>query len=280
LTESRRFDLPPQWLRYRLHWHTQQRHPSMKTILFSLLVTLAVQPAQARAIGTLRVVCIGDSITQGCGHLGKDTDPPTYGWRYAFWKDCVAAGYPVEMVGSIDTGANGTPEYDNFKGKKFNNRHESRWGWTTEQIRDQLKQTSLHWKADLALIHLGDNSDPQTEAEKSSDPEGIERTVKAMRDVINILRANNPKIVIVLRAPDGGSTRNNGLDVAYKKLAAQLGSAASPILTADLPADWVADPNQPDTDTRDGCHPNPKGDKKIADGYFKAAQNIISSGRR
>ena len=252
----------------------------MKKILLSLLFILAVQLAQSHATGTLRVVCIGDSITQGTGHLGKDTDPPTYGWRYAFWKDCVAAGYPVEMVGSIDTGANGTPVYDNFKGKKFNNRHESRWGWTTEQIRDQLKQTSLHWKADLALIHLGDNPDPQTEAEKTGDSEGIERTVKAMRDIIKILRANNPKIAIVLRAPDGGSVRNNGLDVAYKKLAAELGTPASPILTADLPTDWVADPNQPGTDTRDGCHPNPKGDQKIADGYFKAAQNVISGGRR
>ena len=107
----------------------------MKKLFLMLLVILG-QLSNVLAGAPLRIVCIGDSITQGRGthSITGEAWQSTDGWRYTFWKYCVAAGYPVEMVGSIDTGFQGTPDYPDFKGEKFNNRHEAHWGWNSEQL--------------------------------------------------------------------------------------------------------------------------------------------------
>ena len=77
----------------------------------------------------LHIVAIGDSITQGRGdHAGSGAKwTPTYGWRYAFWKNCVDAAIECRMVGSMTTGFESTPEYPEYRGKNFLNCHEARW---------------------------------------------------------------------------------------------------------------------------------------------------------
>jgi len=242
----------------------------IKIRLHFLLILFLVSGSLCTA-APLRVVCIGDSITQGRGNRnGSGAEVvPTDGWRYAFWKNCVAAGYPIEFVGSTNTGFESTAAYPDFQGQKFSNLHEAHWGWTAEQIRDQLKKTSALWTADLALVYLGTNRERPTEEEKASDPEGIARTVAAMRSIVEILRANNPKIAIVLRSPGGDEPRSQQLETAYQKMANDLGTPASPISIVLQGSDWQWDPKASNTDTVDGCHPNKQGDQKIADGFFQ-----------
>ncbi|MCX6971065.1 MAG: GDSL-type esterase/lipase family protein [Verrucomicrobia bacterium] len=244
-----------------------------------LLLLFLVAGIFTATASPVRVVCIGDSITQGRGNKTASGGEvvPTDGWRYAFWKDCVEAGHPIEFVGSIKTGFESTPVYADFQGQKFSNLHEARWGWTTEQLRDQIKKTSADWTADLALVYLGTNREPATEDEKASDPEGAARTTAAMREIVEILRADNPKIAIVLRSPGGDVPRSQKLEAAYQKLAKELGAPASPISAVLQGADWQWDPKAANTDTVDGCHPNTQGDKKIADGFFQAAQGVLSA---
>ena len=243
---------------------------SIKNHLYFLLVLL-LGPGSICAAAPLRVVCIGDSITQGRGNRNGSRAEvvSTDGWRYAFWKNCVAAGYPIEFVGSTDTGFESTPVYADFQGHKFSNLHEAHWGWTAEQLRDQLKTTSALWTADLALVYLGTNREPQSDEDKISDPEGVARTVAAMRSIVEILRANNPKIAIVLRSPGGDVPRNQQLEAAYQKMANDLETPSSPISVVLQGPDWQWDPKASNTDTVDGCHPNKKGDNKIADGFFQ-----------
>ena len=180
----------------------------------------------------LRIVAIGDSITQGRGdHAGSGAKwTPTYGWRYAFWKNCVDAAIECRMVGSMTTGFESTPEYPEYRGKKFLNCHEARWGWTAEGQRDKLRETSKQWTADVALIYLGTNREPFSETEKNHDPEGILRTARAMRDLVAILRMNNPRMAIVIRGFAGGDARSEGLTRQYQKLAAELSTANSPVV--------------------------------------------------
>ena len=243
---------------------------SIKNHLYFLLILL-LGSGSICAAAPLRVVCIGDSITQGRGNRnGSGAEVvSTDGWRYAFWKNCVAAGYPIEFVGSTDTGFESTPVYADFQGQTFSNLHEAHWGWTAEQLRDQLKTTSALWTADLALVYLGTNREPQSDEDKISDPEGVARTVAAMRSIVEILRANNPKIAIVLRSPGGDVPRNQQLEAAYQKMANDLGTPSSPISVVLQGPDWQWDPKAPNTDTVDGCHPNKQGDQKIADGFFQ-----------
>ncbi|MBE3123778.1 MAG: hypothetical protein IMZ65_03155, partial [Planctomycetes bacterium] len=73
----------------------------------------------------VRIVCIGDSITQG--RKGAEGDPknaPTYSYRYPLWKKLLDAGVNVDFVGTQKTGFEGSPAYAPYRGKEFDNEHE------------------------------------------------------------------------------------------------------------------------------------------------------------
>jgi lysophospholipase L1-like esterase len=181
-------------------------------ILFSMN-TFAAEP--------LKIVCIGDSITQG--RKGKDKVVPTFSYRYPLWKNFVEAGIAVQCVGSQKTGFEGSPDYEDFKGQKFVNDNEGYWGWTTQAVSDKLKTTSTQWKADLATILLGTND---KDKEKSLEP-----TLKAMEEIVATLRKNNPKMIIVIGQPFQEWKPFPELGQAYADLAKKLSTADSPVLS-------------------------------------------------
>jgi hypothetical protein len=97
----------------------------------------------------LRIVAIGDSITQGRGDHANSSAKrtPTYGWRYAFWKKCIDAGIDCQMAGSMSTGFESTPDYPDYQGKKFANCHEARAAIPIRAATPRLPGiSSLHWK--------------------------------------------------------------------------------------------------------------------------------------
>lgn len=229
----------------------------------------------------VRVVCIGDSITQGRGNLsgaGKNRTP-TDGWRWAFWTRAVDAGIPVKFVGTMTTGFESTPVYADYKGQTFENRHEARWGWTTESQLGKLRETSREWTADVALIYLGTNREKLTDDQKKTDPDGIARTTAAMRGLLALLRENNPRMTLLVRLPVGDDSRARGLTGSFRQLAAEFDRPGAAARAVAAPADWQWDPKKEITDTIDGAHPNKNGDTKIAAGFFDAALPFLKNAR-
>lgn len=248
----------------------------LSSSLLALAVVLPVCGAMAGpdTSAPLRVVCIGDSITQGRGDrtISGKKIKPTDGWRWAFWKKTVDAGIPVTFVGSMTTGFESTPVYPGYKGKAFENRHEARWGWTTEAERDILKKNGAAWDADVALIYLGTNREKLTLWQKMTDPLGVHRTGKAMRNLLSDLRTRNPYMAIAVRLPQGDGPRDKALDVAYRRIVADFNRPGAPAVIVTAPTGWVWNPKAANTDTVDGCHPNKQGDEKTARGFFQALQ--------
>ena len=64
------------------------------TLSLALMVVLACTCA---GVEPVRLVCIGDSITQGSDHAagGKATQS----WRYPLWKHCLEAGIDIAFFG-------------------------------------------------------------------------------------------------------------------------------------------------------------------------------------
>jgi len=241
------------------------------------LISVSALVAPVRGDSTpIKVVCIGDSITQGRGDHSKSGNAwlPEEGWRYDFWKLSVDNNVPIQFVGTMTDGFETTPPYADYKGQKFDNLHEARWGWTTEGEFDKLKETQSQWTADVALIYLGTNKEKLSDAEKTSDPDAIARTTAAMKGIILLLQQNNPKVSILIRELLGNDARSKGLNESYQKLATDLSTSTSKIVTVAPPADWQWDPKKSDTDTIDGCHSNKSGDQKIADGFWKAFSSL------
>ena len=236
------------------------KRPLLSVTLLALLLSGAVRAAEP-----LKVVCIGDSITQG--RKGKDKVVPTFSYRYALWKKFVEAGIAVQYVGAQKTGFEGSPDYEDFKGQKYVNDNEGYWGWTTQAVSDKLKETSKTWKADLATIMLGTND---KEKEKTLEP-----TLKAMEEIVATLRQNNPKMIIVIGQPFQEWKPFPELGKAYADLAKKLSTPASPVLTVETSKGWVSKPDQAGTCTVDWVHPNPIGDEKVATAFFAVIQPVV-----
>lgn len=212
------------------------------------------------AADSIRLVCIGDSITQG--RKGGGEHVPTYSWRYPLWQHVVDQGLPVVFVGTMREGFNGTPVYAQHGGQDFPNLHEGRWGWTTRAVADKLVETSQQWTADIAIVLLGTN-DKGKEA-------SLEPTLAAMRDIVSVLRGRNAAVKVAIGLPFQEWAPFPALAQAYVKLAADLTSETSPVITVVTGAGWISDPKKPGTHTVDWVHPNPAGDAHLAQCFATA----------
>ncbi len=210
------------------------------------------------AADPVRIVCVGDSITQG--RAGRGNNVPTYSWRYPLWQACVDAKLTVDFVGSMTTGFEGSPDYAAHGGKTFVNHHEGRWGWTTRAVADALVDGSKGWTADVAVVFLGTND--------KIKEEGMDPTLKSMRDIITVLRGRNAAVKVAIGLPFQEWEPFPALSKAYIALAAELTTVKSPVITVATADGWVSKPDAPNTLTVDWVHPNPKGDAHIATRVF------------
>lgn len=261
---------------HEVNFRRLDRTMTIRKFVLVAVVLSCLFATQGAANDAVRIVCIGDSITQGSG--GRPVMAQSY--RYALWKKLIDAELTVAFVGSQTTGFNTTPEYQSYKSNDFINVHEGYWGRKTWEVRDKLKETSAGWKADVALIILGTND--------RSNEQTLGPTLKAMSGIIDILRGNNPKMIILIGSPYHEWPPFPKLNKEYAALAATLSTDASPVSTVYVGAGWISHPEQPGTLTADWLHPNPRGDEIIAAGFFAGlkrylpglqTQELITEGR-
>jgi len=239
-------------------------------ILRLITVGLALMCAYAHAAEKpMRIVCVGDSITQG--RQGKGEHKPTQSYRYALWKALIDAKHPADFVGSMTTGFEGSPVYEPYMGSEFPNRHEGRWGWTTEKVAEALQTSvaSKTWQADLAIIMLGTN-DKDTKT-------NLTPTVAAMRAIVGSLRLNNPQMRIVIGQPFQEWEPFPAMGAAYAALAKELTTAESPIISTVTSTGWVSKPDLAGATTVDWVHPNQIGDAKLAAAFAAAIKPWLES---
>jgi len=136
----------------------------------------------------VKIMCIGDSITQGSA--GSGASSTEYSYRYPLWKLLVDNNANFEFVGSRNYGFNSTPVYADYKGKAFNNKHEGYWGWTIQAVTEALVVQLAEIIPDVAIIYLGTNGG-----------ESVTQKAAYMKTQIETLRAANPKIKILLGEP-------------------------------------------------------------------------------
>ncbi len=211
--------------------------------------------------GPLRIMPIGDSITQGQG-----------GWHTyrCYLADALSdAGLDFDFVGNVDGplggGNSGCPQ-------PFDEDHEALWGFRADQMIPQVSSAALVHRPDVALIHLGTNDVLQFQSNSSTREE--------LRTIINDLRSANPDVVILLARvipcdPVGGDpafgTRCSvdipNLNGEISALAAGESTARSPVITVNMHSgfslSWL----------RDHVHPDPRGDQFMADRWMAALQD-------
>jgi lysophospholipase L1-like esterase len=207
----------------------------------------------------IRILPLGDSITQG-----GNTDRAEYSYRYPLFYALKNAGYDIDFIGSLKQGLNADATWSAKNGVAFDPDHEGHYGWKTAAVRDKLGEWMQSYPAapDIVLIHLGTND----LGEKDHDA----TVIKPMRDMIGLLRAKNPRVVVLI----GHLNFNGGAALAIRPLVEQVAQAESteqsPVLTVAHYEGWHANPAAPNTDTFDWAHPNPSGQQKMADRWLAA----------
>jgi lysophospholipase L1-like esterase len=226
-----------------------------KTTIVLLAWIISLSAAAAEPI---RIMAIGDSITQGGK---KGVEEYTYRWPlFCMLKD---AGVNFDFIGSRNKGLQADATWPDYKGAAFDPDHEGYYGAKTAHVRDQLKINIPKLPpADFALIHLGTNDQsPETYAESIGKP---------LEDMIGLLREKNPKVVVLV----GHLCFNGGAAVKIRPIVEdmvkRLNTAQSPVITVAHYEGWKENPKDAAADTFDWAHPNPQGQRKMAEKWLAA----------
>jgi lysophospholipase L1-like esterase len=209
----------------------------------AILVLLAAAVAAADQVA-VKIMPLGDSITQG------NTSQDSY--RRPLWHKLVDAGYHVDFVGSEKTNFTGHAAHADF-----DEDNEGHYGWTIDGVLEKLDGWLGQNNPDIVLLHLGTNG-KESAADKLA---GLEK-------VVGLLRKHNPKVIVLMAQLITGGEINQGIPPLAKKLS----TPASPVIVVDQASGWEWEAGK---DTVDGCHPNERGEEKMAVRWFEALTKIL-----
>ncbi|WP_432991284.1 RICIN domain-containing protein [Dactylosporangium sp. CA-233914] len=204
-------------------------------------------PALAESNGGVRIMPLGDSITDGYNVPG--------GYRLNLWQRLAAGGYRADFVGSRFNGPAGLGDHD----------HEGHSGWRIDQIDANIVNWLHTYAPRTILLHIGTN-----DMNQNYDVANAPARLSALIDKI---RANNATVELFVAkiTPESDPTRESRVQaynaaipgiVAQKGARTHLVDMHSAITTADL---------------ADGVHPNAGGYDKMGARWFSALQSVPAS---
>jgi len=216
------------------------------------VVLLACFSARAVADEPVKIMPLGDSITEGVGTT------PYNGYRKPLYIDLTNSGYNVDFVGGETHGDFADPD------------HEGHGGWhakedgTVYDIYDQVYGWLVAHPADIILLHIGTN-----------DISASGQDANEVSDILDEIYDFSPDIKVILaliidRKPHSPATTQFNIDV--NNMAQSCIAAGDDIIIVDMESalNYV-------NDMADNLHPNDVGYAKMADVWFDALDSIISS---
>lgn len=241
------------------------------------VATLFAVCATASAEQVYRILPLGDSVTQA------EINRASY--RYPLWKMLVDSDIQFDFVGSIkkqqDRYSKGTPPQPDYKGQSFDRDHEGHFGWNIDEIikgrgfdngsgSGKLEEWVEGYDADIALVHLGTND--------AFNRQNNESSVKELKEVIRILREDNPEVTILLaklipaKLNPGDGEAVESLNEVIPTVVEDMSTEQSPVIMVDHFEGFDVDEH-----TYDGVHPNEAGEKLMARRWFEAIRSVVES---
>jgi lysophospholipase L1-like esterase len=214
------------------------------------LAGAAVDPAGAESNGGVRVMPLGDSITEGTQVPG--------GYRIGLWQRMAAARYQVDLVGSQYNGPSSLGDHD----------HEGHPGWRIDQIDASVSGWLRTTTPRTVLLHIGTNDILQN-YNVSSAPQRLSTLIDHITTAAPAADVFVATIIPLSSTAqeNAGRTFNAAIPgIVQSKVAAgrrvHLVDMHSALTTADL---------------IDGIHPTATGYDKMAARWFAALQSVTGS---
>ncbi len=210
-------------------------------------------PSPAFAEDVVRIMPLGDSITQGNRRQNS--------FRRELWHALRETGLQVDFVGSQRRNHWGGPP-----NRDFDLDHEGHWGWRLDQVLARIDQWTAASQPDIVLIHLGTNDLAQ-----GKEPDAI---MEELVELITMLRDQTPQVSILLaQLIDNAflSSRIQALNRLIPTIQAH-STQTSPIIIVDH---WTGfDPSE---HTYDGTHPNDAGEGLMARKWTEALLPLLQN---
>jgi lysophospholipase L1-like esterase len=209
----------------------------------TLTATVLMPPgtAQAESNGGVKVMPLGDSITDGIMTPG--------GYRIGLWEKLTAGGYTVDFVGSLSNGPKSLGDHD----------HEGHSGWRIDQVDANIVNWLKKYNPHTILLHLGTN-DISQKYNVSSAPDRLGTLIDH----------------ITTTSPDAEVLVAQVIPLAYNESGVQAFNAKIPDLVKSRAAAGkrvhLVDMHSALTtsDLVDQVHPTASGYNKMANVWYKA----------
>jgi lysophospholipase L1-like esterase len=220
---------------------------------FALAVSgAAVNPgvATAESNGGVRIMPLGDSITDGAGVPG--------GYRVGLWQRLAAARYRNDYVGSQFNGPGSLWDHD----------HEGHPGWRIDQVDANIVGWLRTHQPRSILLHIGTNDVLQ-----NYNLPGAPGRLSALVDRITAT-APNADVFVATIVPLGWSSGNAAVRSFNSTIPGMVQSKVRSGKRVHLVNLYSAVPT---SDLYDGVHPNAAGHDKMAAVWYAALRSVPGS---
>ncbi|MER7281229.1 cellulose binding domain-containing protein [Dactylosporangium sp. NPDC000244] len=208
---------------------------------------LAVGTASAESNGGVRVMPLGDSLTEGLSVAG--------GYRIDLWSKLVAGGYKVDFVGSMSNGPSSLGDHD----------HEGHSGWTIAQIDANVGTWLPAYTPRTILLHIGTNDI------YGSDPAGAPARLATLLDHITALAPNADVFVAQIIPVQCCDATVRTYNAAIPGIVQSRVNAGKHLHLVDMYSALTT------ADLLDGIHPGPVGYGKMATVWYNALLSVPGS---
>jgi lysophospholipase L1-like esterase len=205
-------------------------------------------PAQAESFGGVRIMPLGDSITDGIDIPG--------GYRTELWRRLRAAGYRNDFVGSQFNGPRQLSDHD----------HEGHPGWRIDEIDASVEGWLRAAKPHSVLLHIGSNDVAQ-----SIDLPGAPARLSKLVDHITTV-APNAEVFVATIVPFGWPSGDAAVQAYNNTIPAMVKSKArngKHVHLVDMHSALT-----PDDLGADDLHPTAAGYAKMAKVWSTALQAV------
>ncbi|KAB8174233.1 SGNH hydrolase [Microbispora catharanthi] len=233
----------------RRGWSRWRRR--LTTALLTVTV-LAIAPAVARAEsnGGVRVMPLGDSITEGTQVPG--------GYRIGLWQRLAAGRYTIDFVGSQYNGPASLGDHD----------HEGHPGWRIDQIDANITGWLRNYTPRTVLLHIGTNDVLQ-----NYNVSGAPQRLSTLIDHITAA-APNAEVFVATIIP----LSNSGQEAAARTFNAAIPGIVQSKVNSGKHVHLVDMHSKLTTaDLIDGIHPTANGYDKMAAAWYAALQSVPGS---
>jgi lysophospholipase L1-like esterase len=231
-------------MRTRLRW--------LAATALALLAGAVLQsgPVAAESNGGVRVMPLGDSITEGTQVPG--------GYRIGLWQRFTGAGYRVDLVGSQFNGPTGLGDHD----------HQGHPGWRIDQIDAQILTWLRNTTPRTVLLHIGTNDILQ-----NFNVAGAPARLSTLVDRITATVPNADVFVatIIPLANSGQEAAVRTFNATIPGMVQSKVNAGKHVHLVDMHAALTT------ADLLDGIHPTATGYDKMAAAWFTALRSVPGS---